>query len=98
MREVADRGTRPLSSPGSNPRPHNPLVQGSNPCGPTNNSETHSQTLPRRASSVFKDMCGLHSNFTALQLARIGEIAREMKMILEDSKKREQEAIAKAVR
>ena len=48
--------------------------------------------------SVFKDMCGLHSNFTALQLARISEIAREMKMILEDSKKREQEAIAKAAR
>jgi hypothetical protein len=48
--------------------------------------------------SVFKDMCGLHSNFTALQLARIGEIAREMKMILEDSKKREQDAIAKAAR
>jgi hypothetical protein len=46
--------------------------------------------------SVFKDMCGLHSNFTAVQLARITEIAREMKMILEDSKKREQEAIAKA--
>ena len=45
--------------------------------------------------SVFKDMCGLHYNFTALQLARISEIAREMKMILEDSKKREQEAIAK---
>jgi hypothetical protein len=45
--------------------------------------------------SVFKDMCGSHSNFTALQLARISEIAREMKMILEDSKKREQEAIAK---
>ena len=48
--------------------------------------------------SVLKDMCGLHSNFTALQLARIGEIAREMKMILEDSKKREQEAIAKTAR
>ena len=45
--------------------------------------------------SVFKDMCGLHPNFTALQLARISEIAREMKTILEDSKKREQEAIAK---
>jgi hypothetical protein len=43
-------------------------------------------------------MCGLHSNFTALQLARIGEIAREMKMILEDSKKREQDAMAKAAR
>jgi hypothetical protein len=48
--------------------------------------------------SVFKDMCGVHSNFTNLQLARICEIAREMKMILEDSKKREQEAIAKAAR
>ena len=48
--------------------------------------------------SVFKDMCGLHSNFTALQLARISAIAREMKMILEDSKKREQEAIAKTAR
>jgi hypothetical protein len=46
--------------------------------------------------SVFKDLCGMHSNFTALQLARISEIAREMKLILEDSKKREQEAIAKA--
>jgi hypothetical protein len=33
--------------------------------------------------NVFKDMCGLHSNFTAIQLARISEIAREMKMILE---------------
>jgi hypothetical protein len=48
--------------------------------------------------SVFKDMCGLHSNFTDLQLARISEIAREMKMILEDSKKREQAAIAKTAR
>jgi hypothetical protein len=48
--------------------------------------------------SVFKDMCGLHPNFTDLQLARISEIAREMKMILEDSKKREQEAIAKTAR
>jgi hypothetical protein len=47
--------------------------------------------------SVFKDMCGFH-NFTALQLARISEITREMKMILEDSKKHEQEAIAKAAR
>jgi hypothetical protein len=46
--------------------------------------------------SVFKDLCGMHSNFTALQLARISEISREMKLILEDSKKREQEAIAKA--
>lgn len=46
--------------------------------------------------SVFKDMCGLHPNFTPLQLARITEIAREIKMILEDSKKREQEANAKA--
>jgi hypothetical protein len=45
---------------------------------------------------IFKDMCGLHYNFTALQLARISEIAREMKIILEDSKKREQETIAKA--
>ena len=48
--------------------------------------------------SVFKDMCGVHSNFTTIQLARISEIAREMKMMLEDSKKREQEAIAKAAR
>ena len=48
--------------------------------------------------SVFKDMCGSHSNFTDLQLARISEIAREMKMILEDSKKREQAAIAKTAR
>ena len=38
--------------------------------------------------TVFKDMCGLHANFTAMQLARISELAREMKMILEDSKKR----------
>ena len=43
--------------------------------------------------SVFKDTCGSHSNF-----ARISELAREMKMILEDSKKREQEAIAKTAR
>jgi hypothetical protein len=48
--------------------------------------------------SVFKDMCGVHSNFTTIQLARISEIVREMKMILEDSKKREQEDIAKAAR
>jgi hypothetical protein len=48
--------------------------------------------------SVFKDTCGSHSNFTTLQLARISELAREMKMILEDSKKREQEAIAKTAR
>ena len=46
--------------------------------------------------NVFKDMCGLHPNFTDIQLARISEIARELKMILEDSKKREQAAIAKA--
>ena len=46
--------------------------------------------------NVFKDMCGLHPNFTDIQLARINEIARELKMILEDSKKREQAAIAKA--
>jgi hypothetical protein len=45
--------------------------------------------------NVFKDMCGAHSNFTTIQLARISEIVREVKMILEDSKKREQEAIAK---
>jgi hypothetical protein len=38
--------------------------------------------------SVLKDMCGSHFNFTTLQLARISELAREMKMILEDSKKR----------
>jgi hypothetical protein len=54
--------------------------------------------ISNKELSVFKDMCGAHSNFTALQLARITEIAREMKMILEDSKKREQEAIAKTAR
>jgi hypothetical protein len=48
--------------------------------------------------SVFKDMCGSHSNFTTLQLVRISEVAREMKMNWEDSKKREQEAIAKTAR
>jgi hypothetical protein len=48
--------------------------------------------------SVFNDMCGVHSNFTTIQLARISEIVREMKMILEDSKKREQEDIAKTAR
>ena len=47
---------------------------------------------------VFKDICGLHSNFTPTELARISEIARELKIILEDSNKREQEAVAKAAR
>ena len=47
--------------------------------------------------SVFQDVCGLH-DFTAEQLEYIRKMARGLKVILEDSKKREQQRLAKAGR
>jgi hypothetical protein len=53
--------------------------------------------IPDSDRNVLQDACGLH-DFTATELAEIHEMAQRLKRLLDASKKRGQERIAKAGR
>ena len=50
--------------------------------------------IPDADRSVFQDACGLH-DFSTAELADIHQMAQQLKKLLDASKKREQERIAK---
>jgi hypothetical protein len=54
-------------------------------------------SLSDKARNSFDNLCkGIHSNFTEQQIKRLEEMSQEVKEILADSVKREQDSISRS--